>query len=206
MAMNMLLFGLTGNIGTGKSTVAWMFEELGVPVIYADKIAHETLSPHTAIWENVFKRYGKNILLEDGIIDRGELAKIIFKDPAERKFLESLIHPYVRSEIAHNVAKIAKGGYPFAIVEIPLLFEVGWEREFDAIIAVTCSEQMEIERCRKKFSLTHEEVVQRISAQHPQNQKLKSADAVIENDGSIEETKVQVERLYHHMVSGKFPG
>jgi len=199
------VFGLTGNIATGKSTVAWMFEELSVPVIDADEIAHETIKPRGATWEQIFKRHGKGILLKDDIIDRKELARIIFDDPKERKFLESLIHPYVHSEILHRVAMLARQNQPFIIVEIPLLFEVKWEKEFDAIIVVSCGAENEIQRCREKFDLTREEAKKRISSQLPIQRKIDAADAVIDNDGPIEETKVQVRRLHQDMIKGKFP-
>lgn len=199
------VFGLTGNIGTGKSTVAWMFQELGVPAIDADEIAHEAIAPHTGVWDNIFKRYGKTVLLKDDIVDRRELARIIFDDPAERRFLESLIHPYVRSEIAHRTARLAKERHPFLIVDTPLLFEAGWEREFDAIIVVRCDQEQEIQRCRDKFGLGRDEVMKRIAALYPLSRKTDAADAVIDNDGTIEETRVQVRRLHHEMVSGRFP-
>ncbi len=206
MKRNTKVLCLTGNIGTGKSTVSWMFENLGVSTISADEIAHEALSPHSQTWENIFKRYGKTILLKDNVVDRDELAKIIFDDPRERKFLESLIHPYVRSEIAHRIAALKKKNHPFVIVEIPLLFEVGWENDFDAIIVVKCNKENEIERCQKKFNISRDDAIKRIGSQFPLERKIDSADAIIENDGPLEETEVQVKRLYHEMVSGKFPG
>ncbi|MBT3182788.1 MAG: dephospho-CoA kinase [Deltaproteobacteria bacterium] len=205
MKRNTKVLCLTGNIGTGKSTVSWMFEELGIPTIDADKIAHEALAPHSPIWEQIFKHFGKSILLEDNVIDRSKLAKTIFDDPRERKFLESLIHPYVRNEISHRIASLVKQNQPFVMVEIPLLFEVGWESDFDAIIVITCSKENEIERCRNKFKLSREEALKRIDSQYPLQRKIDSADVIIENDGPLEETEVQVKRLYHEMVSGKFP-
>ncbi len=198
-------YGLTGNIGTGKSTVAWMFTELSVPVLDADEIAHEALAPHSAIWKAIYERYGAQILDEDGVADRTTIARIVFQDPAERRFLESQIHPFVRREIELRMARLARDGQPFAIAEVPLLYEAGWESDFDAVIVVRCTEEQEIERCREKFGMTREETLLRLGAQYPLQRKLDAADVVIDNDGPLEETEVQVKRLYKEMVKGEFP-
>lgn len=205
MKRNTRIFGLTGNIGTGKSTVAWMFEELGVPVIDADEIAHEVIAPQTPAWKQIFERYGRAVLLADDVIDRKALAQIVFQDQIERKFLESVIHPYVKEEIEQRVTKLSRNGHPFVIAEIPLLYEAGWEKHFDAVIVVRCNEEQEIERCRQKFGFDREETLLRLRTQYPLERKVAAADRVIDNDGGLEETKVQVTRLHQEMVKGKFP-
>lgn len=205
MKSNFRKYGLTGNIGTGKSTVAWIFTELGVPVLDADEIAHEALAPHSAVWNAIFERYGSQIMSEDGVADRTMIARIVFQDPDERKFLESHIHPFVKREIEVRMAKLAREGHPFAIAEIPLLFEAGWEGEFDAVIVVRCTEEQEIERCKDKFGMAREEVLLRLGAQYALDRKVNAADAVIDNDGPLEETEVQVKRLHKEMVKGDFP-
>jgi dephospho-CoA kinase len=205
MKRNTKVFGLTGNIGTGKSTVAWMFEELGVPVIDADEIAHEVIAPQTPAWKQIFEHYGKTVLLADDVIDRKILAQIIFQDQEERKFLESVIHPHVKKEIEQRVIKLSRNGHPFVIAEIPLLYEAGWEKLFDAVIVVRCNEEQEIERCSQKFGFDREETLLRLRAQYPLERKVAAADRVIDNDGGLEETKVQVTRLHQEMVKGKFP-
>lgn len=199
------VIGLTGNIGTGKSTVAWMFEELGVPVLDSDEIAHSTISPKSVAWKAIYERYGSSVISKDDIIDRKALANIVFREPAERKYLESVIHPHVKDAIEHKVAKLAKEGHQFVIVEVPLLFEAGWENDFDAVIVVSCNESQEIERCIEKFGFDREEVLLRLRAQYPIARKIKSAQAVIANDGALDETRVQVKRLYQDMIKGKFP-
>lgn len=199
------VFGLTGNIGTGKSTVSWMFGELGIPVIDADEIAHDVIQPKSAAWKAIFERYGKTVLLADEVIDRKSLARIVFQDEKERRFLESVIHPHIKEEIEHQIARLAKDGKPFVIVEVPLLFEVGWEKDFDAVIVVRCNEEQEIERCKQKFGFDREETLLRLRAQYPIERKANGAHAIIDNDGALEETKVQVGRLYQEMVRGKFP-
>ncbi|MFH1829768.1 MAG: dephospho-CoA kinase [Pseudomonadota bacterium] len=197
--------GLTGNIGTGKSTVSWMFGELGVPILDADEIAHEALKPQSAVWKAVYERYGGVILLEDGTVNREAIARIVFQDLDERKFLESQIHPYVKREIEKRMADLGRNGHAFAIAEIPLLYEARWESLFDAIIVVRCNEEQEIERCEQKFGMSRDEVLLRLGAQYPLERKVEHADVVIENDGPLEETEVQVKRLHKDMVQGKFP-
>ncbi len=197
--------GLTGNIGTGKSTVAWMFSELGVPVLDADEIAHEALAPHSPVLNALFERYGKQIIDADGVADRATIARIVFQDPDERKFVESHVHPFVKREIEVRMAKLSREGHNFAIAEIPLLYEAGWEGEFDAIIVVRSTEEQEIERCAEKFGMSREEVLLRLGAQYPLARKVESADWVIDNDGPMEETEVQVKRLHKSMIRGEFP-
>lgn len=202
---NTKVLGLTGNIGTGKSTVAWMFGELGVPTIDSDEIVHGLLAPKTHAWKAIYERYGSVILLNDDIINRKELSRIVFQSETERKFLESVIHPEVKDAIEKHISDLAKKGNPFVIVEVPLLFEVGWEKSFDAVIVVKCNEEQEILRCKEKFGFDREETLLRLKAQYPLQRKIKAADIVIDNGGSIEETKVQVHRLHQEMLNGNFP-
>jgi len=205
MKKNVKKIGLTGNIGTGKSTVAWMFGELGVPILDADEIAHEALAPHSSIWKIIYERYGDQILDRDGVADRTTIARIVFQDPVERKFIESHIHPFVKREMELRFAKLDREGHPFAIAEVPLLFEAGWKSEFEAIIVVRCTEDNEIARCKEKFGMDREEVLLRLGAQYSLERKIGEADFVIDNDGPLEETEVQVKRLHKEMVKGTFP-
>jgi dephospho-CoA kinase len=199
------LIGLTGNMGTGKTTVAWMFGELGVPVLDADEMAHHTLEPHSHVWKLIYQRYGNAVIGRDGDIDRTTLARIVFQDAGERRYLESIIHPHVKDEMERRIAEFAREGHPFVIAEIPLLVEAGWEASFDAIIVVRCDEGQEIERCMQKFGMDREEVMLRLASQYSLARKVSIADAVIDNDGTFEETRVQVKRLHQDMVKGKFP-
>ena len=177
-----------------------MFEELGIPTLNADNVAHKVIEPKKPAWKQIYERYGKAIILDDDIIDRKALAQVIFQDPIDRKFLESVIHPHVKEELKHRIGMATKAGHPFFIIEVPLLFEAGWTDLFDAIIVVRCDEEMEIKRCTEKFNISNEEIRLRIAAQLPIEDKINNADAVIDNDGNIEETRVQVTRLHQQMV------
>lgn len=199
------IIGLTGSIGTGKSTVAWMFEELGVPTLNADTVAHDVIAPRKHAWKQIYERYGSSILSANDIIDRKILSQIVFQNPDERKSLESIVHPHVKEELKHRIGMMKKAGHPFFIIEVPLLFEAGWIDIFDAIIVVHCSEEEEVKRCVEKFHVNDSEIKLRIEAQRPLDEKVAKADAVIDNDGRLEETHVQVTRLHQQMVKGTFP-
>jgi len=196
--------GLTGGIATGKSTVTWMFQEMGASIISADEIAHSLLEPETIVWKLLFERYGAHIMQKGHIIDRPALAKIIFEDEDERKYVEKTIHPRVHEEIDHLVATAAKAGKTYVIAEVPLLFEVRWDKECDVIIVVQCAPEQQIVRCMKKFDLTREEALTRINAQRPLDAKIAKATFVIDNAGSKSETLVQTQRLFRMFEKGEF--
>lgn len=196
--------GLTGNIGTGKTTVAWMFEEQGAKLLNADTIAHETISPQTSVWKQLFDRYGKKIMLQGGVIDRKSLAQIIFSNDTERKFVEAIIHPKVHEELTKRIADLKRNGTQLLIVEVPLLFETKWDKEMDSIIVVSCDLEQQIKRCQDKFGITREEVLLRIKAQRPIEEKISKADYVVDNSGSMNETLIQVRRIYSSLMKGEF--
>jgi len=196
--------GLTGGIATGKTTVMWMFQEMGATIINADEIAHKLLEPNTVVWKLLFERYGARIMQKGHVIDRPALAKIIFSDDDERKYVEKAIHPRVHEEIDRLVAAAAKEGKTYAIVEVPLLFEVRWDKECDVIIVVHCDPEQQIARCMQKFSLTREEALNRIKIQRPLGAKIAKATFVIDNAGSKTETLVQTQRLFRMFEKGEF--
>ena len=192
----MLVIALTGGIATGKSTVAHLFSEFGLPVMDADRFSHETIAPHTKAWKEIVRHYGQTIVGEDDQIDRKKLGGIVFRNPIERKHLESIIHPVVQKRIKERLSQLSDHGCPLALVEVPLLFEVGWEKEFDIVVVVSCDEAEQKRRCKRKFGLTPEEVRERIAAQIPLTQKCQAADFVINNSGSIDDTRTQVKKIY----------
>ena len=196
--------GLTGGIATGKTTVMWMFQELGATIINADDISHKLLEPNTVVWKLLFERYGARIMQKGHIIDRTALAQIIFSDEEERKYVEKSIHPRVHEEIEHLIATAAKAGKPYVIIEVPLLFEVRWDKDCDAIVVVRCDPEQQIARCMEKFNLTREEAITRIKTQRPLGAKIAKATFVIDNAGSKTETLVQTQRLFRMFEKGQF--
>ena len=187
---------LTGGIATGKSYVRARFEALGVPTIDADKLAREAVAPGTAGLTEVVSHFGQKVLQTDGSLDRHRLAQIVFADPESRRALEGIVHPEVRRAtdrwfLALDVRKV-----PFAIADIPLLYEVGRDRDFDVVIVVGCDPDTQRRRLVARDGMSDAEARQRISAQLPIDQKVIRADYVILTDGSYEETDRQVERVF----------
>ncbi|WP_457622413.1 dephospho-CoA kinase [Persephonella sp.] len=193
----MLKIGLTGSIGTGKSTVGKIFSELGAYVIDADKIVH-TLLRREDIKEKIRKEFG-DVFDSKGEIDRKKLGSIVFKDPEKKRKLESIIHPEVRKEIGKRIKEIEKK-YPegVVIVEVPLLIETGSYRDYDIVILVYAPEELQIERLRKK-GFTEEEALRRIRSQLPIDEKVKYADIVIYNTEDLEKLEQNVKSVYEKL-------
>lgn len=185
---------LTGGIGTGKSRVAARLRQHGVPVVDADVLAREAVAPGTPGLRAVVDRFGPGVLREDGTLDRAALAALVFPDPVARHELESLIHPIVR-RLIETFFDTVPAGTPYAIAEIPLLFETGRERDFDAVIVVACAPETQLVRVMARDGLSEDAASQRIAAQWPMARKRALADYVVETDGTLAETDAQVDRL-----------
>jgi dephospho-CoA kinase len=196
----MLRVGLTGGIATGKSTVGAMFVELGCHLIESDQITHQLFEPGQAVHAAVVQQFGKRILGGDGTIDRRILGDIVFKDPQARAKLNSLVHPAIiqrQQEWLKEMDAQDPGG--IAIVDAALMIEVGTYKNYDKVIVVTGSPEIQRERLRARSALSEEQIESRIRSQMPTEEKLKYADFVIDNSGSIGSTRVQVERVYRQL-------
>ena len=185
---------LTGGIGSGKSRVAARLRQHGVPVVDADVLAREAVAPGSPGLRAVVGRFGPGVLREDGALDRAALGAIVFGDPAARRDLEALIHPIVRGRTAAFFEALPSGT-PCAVVEIPLLYETGRERDFDAVIVVACAPETQLVRVMARDGLSEDAASQRIAAQWPMARKRALADYVVETDGTLDETDAQVDRL-----------
>jgi dephospho-CoA kinase len=192
---------LTGGIATGKSHVRAEFERLGVPTIDADTLAREAVAPGSPGLAAVVARFGPGILDEQHALDRRKLGAIAFGDPAARHDLEQIIHPIVRERTEAWFASL-DARQPFAVADIPLLYETGREADFDAVVVTTCSEETQLRRVMHRDSVTEQEARQRIAAQLPTSEKVKRADYVINTDGSFEETNRQVRSVHDALVRG----
>lgn len=188
----MLRIGLTGGLGTGKSTVARMFAECGWPVIDADAVVHQLLGAGTPTTTEVVATFGAEAQAADGSIDRARLGAIVFADAAKRMQLEAIVHPVVRAEMERQAAALAKKKAKVCLLDIPLLFESGYDWQLDAIIVVACDPITQLARCRAKFGWTDEEARRRIATQLPLTEKIKHATCVIENSGPLDATRDQV--------------
>ena len=192
---------LTGGIATGKSHVRARFEVFGVPTIDSDVLAHEAVAPRTAGLAAVVNRFGRDVLHSDGTLDREKLAHIVFADPDARKALEAIIHPEVRRATDGWFAALDADRHPYAIADIPLLYEVGRDRDFDAVIVVACDPETQARRVMKRDGVSETDARQRIAAQLPIAQKVRGADYVIRTDGTSEETNRQVSAVIERLRS-----
>jgi dephospho-CoA kinase len=195
----MRVIGVTGGLGTGKSTVAAMLARLGAKVVDADKIARRLLNPDEACFGPVVRMFGRDILTR-GRVDRKKVARVVFRDPARLKKLERVIHPEVRKVILSEIQKLKeRGRTAILVVDVPLLFEAGFDNLVDRSVVVTAAMAVQIERAAKKLGITKAEARRRIKAQMPLRQKIRFADIIIDNNGTLIQTKKQVKRLWEKL-------
>jgi dephospho-CoA kinase len=187
--MNKYLIGLTGNIATGKSIVAKMLEELGATVIDADALVHELQRKGTPIYNDMITAFGPGILDGDGEIDRKALGAIVFADPEKLRVLESIVHPAVLIESMRRITEVSM---PVVVYEAIKLIEAGRAEMCDALWVVTARSDVQLQRLMSDRHMSEAEARQRIEAQPPQSEKIKRATVVIDNSGSLEETRRQV--------------
>jgi dephospho-CoA kinase len=185
---------LTGGIATGKSYVAGRLREAGVPIVDADLLAREVVLPGTPALAAIRKRFGPDAVRRDGTMDRIRIAQVVFKDKRARLDLEAIIHPAVIKAVNDFFNTLPKRT-PFAVADIPLVFETGREKDFDAIVVVACPREMQLQRLMERNKLSKEDAERRLAAQLPIDQKVKKATYVINNDGTFENTNAQVDAL-----------
>lgn len=199
----MIIVGLTGSVGTGKSTVANLFKEIGAYVVDWDELAREVTRPHSKAWKEIVEYFGKDFLNEDLTINRQKLAEVVFSDKEKVTKLNHIVHPEVLKEDERMNSEI-KSLDPDALIikDIPLLFELTCPVYVDKIVVVSASEQTQLRRLEEK-GITREDARNRIKSQLSLEEKIKSANFVINNDGSLEETKRQVEEIYTLLITSK---
>ena len=185
---------LTGGIATGKSYVATRIREAGVPIVDADVLSREVVAPGTPGLAAVRKRFGPDAVRRDGTMDRVRIAQIVFKDKRARLDLEAIIHPAVQRAIDDFFAQLPKRT-PFAVADIPLLFETKREGQFQSVVVVACPRELQLTRLMERSKLSKEDAERRLGAQLPIDQKVKKATHVIRTDGTFEETDAQVADL-----------
>jgi len=189
----MFIVGLTGGISTGKSTVASVIKECGIPLIDADQLARDVVEPNRPAWFMIRKEFGDGVLIEpDGPIDRKKLASIVYQDRERLRVLNRITHPQIKKEMIRLVLHYLLRGHQFIVMDVPLLYETGHLARFMAkVIVVKCTPQQQLERLMNRDGLSRLEAETRIDAQLPIDQKCKLADYVIDNSKSPEETRQQ---------------
>ena len=185
---------LTGGIATGKSHVRARLAALGVPTIDSDTLAREAVAVGSPGLARVVDRFGRAVLDATGALDRRKLAAIVFSDAAARGDLERIIHPDVQRSTDAWFASLPPH-HPFAVADIPLLYEIGRDRDFDSVIVAACDREIQLQRVMKRDGLSEADARRRIEAQLPIEDKIRRADFVIRTDGSIDDTDRQVDEL-----------
>lgn len=192
----MVIVGLTGGIGSGKSTVAGMLKDEGAYVIDFDCLARRVVEPNKPAWRHIVDYFGPEILSSDGTVNRSALAKIVFSDEKRRKVLEGFTHPRIFEEQDALIKAIKrKDPCSVVIVDIPLLFELDLGDMFDKVILAYVPRAIQIKRVLKKGALGREEVEKRLNAQIPIEEKRSLSDYVIHNEGSLKDTREQVREI-----------
>jgi dephospho-CoA kinase len=197
----MLKVALTGGIATGKSYVLDRFRRQGVPYLDADALAHGVEAAGTEATTAIAARFGADVLAADGSVNRAKLGPVVFADQAARRDLEAIVHPAVYRAILAGLRGFElTGDYRFAIVDVPLLYETGGQKEFDRVIVTACPPEMQIARLIER-GMTDQAARQRLAAQWPTGEKTVRADFVVTTGGSFDETDRQVDEIYRKLTT-----
>jgi len=193
----MLIVGLTGGVASGKSVVSQILKEEGAYLIDADQIARELVQPRRPTWTALIKAFGKEIVQKDGSIDRKKLAVKVFSDPEQRELLNRILHPRIKKEMDRRLKAIGqKDPKAMVVIDAPLLIETGDHREMDKVIVVTSTEAQQMERLKERAGIDQEEARRIIASQVPSEEKLKVADFVIRNEGSLEDVERKAKEVF----------
>lgn len=189
--MNMYLIGLTGGMGSGKSTVADCLRSNGIPVIDADVIAHKIMNEENTL-DKIHEIFGKNVFDKDGSLNKVKFSSVLFTNTVKRKELNEFVHPKVWTEMMNETEKYVTKGSKVIFLDVPLLIESGWHTRVNETWLVKADYNERIARLRLRTNLSTEEIKKRIEIQMPESEKEEYADKIIKNDGTIEETGKQV--------------
>lgn len=185
------IIGLTGGIATGKTTVANFFKEAGIPVIETDQIAKTLFTPGSEVYQKVIAVFGEDIVFANEEINRKALGEKIFNDASLRDSLNKIVHPEVRAIVRSQADVLKKEGHALIVIDVPLLFEAKFDREVDVTVVVSIPKTVQIERLMNRDSIKKAYALKKINAQMPLKEKRAKADYVIDNRGSILDTKSQ---------------
>jgi dephospho-CoA kinase len=201
MAGYVPVIGLTGGIGTGKSTVTRVLEELGAAVIDADKVGHQIYLPDLPAWREIVEAFGTEVLNADRAVNRQALGKIVFADPEALRTLNRIVHPKMFDRMRELIADMrARGGVKAIVVEAAVLIEANWMPLVDQVWVVVASEAVVVERLAKQRNLSPEQVRNRIAAQLSNDERCRHAHVVIRNDGSLGEVHDAVRQAWDRLV------
>ena len=199
----MLVVGLTGSIGTGKSEATRILQELGAGVINADQVGHEAYTPHTESWNEVVDAFGRDILQSSGEIDRSKLGAIVFSDSGQMAKLNGIMHPRIAGMVAEKIEQMRSQGIQVAVVEAALLFEAGWETLVDEVWTTASPLESVFQRLMSRNGLDEEEVRKRLASQMDIQERLDRSDVVVDNSGGVAALEETVKSLWESRIKGR---
>ncbi|HAA45770.1 MAG: dephospho-CoA kinase [Halomonas sp. 54_146] len=191
-----MIIGLTGGIGSGKSTVARAFETFGAAWVDADDVAREVVNPGEPALLAIKQRFGSQVINQDGTLNRAALRDIVFKDPAQRQWLESITHPKIRERLLQHIERLKNAGAPYVLLVSPLLFESGQDALVNRCAVVDVPTELQLLRTLKRDGVSESQVHAILAAQLPREQRLAKADDVIDNSGDHDSMMQQVSQLH----------
>ena len=199
----MLIIGLKGGIGSGKTTVSDLFSNLGIPIIDTDIIAHELLNNSALVKNEIIDIFSKNVINPDGFIDRNKLASIVFNDGDKKKRLEKVLHPKIRAEVDTKIQsyQLKQSQPQYLVVVIPLLLETGFIDYLDRVLVVIASEAIRSKRVQQRDNRKIEDIQLIIESQVSDKKRIDNADDIIENNSDINELRLQVQGLHDKYTS-----
>jgi len=195
----MKVIGLTGGIGSGKSTVSQFLAELGAVIIDADKVGHEALKPDTELWREVVAAFGRQILTPGGDIDREKLGEIVFSNPDSLAQLNRIMHPRLYNIVKTQLEEYQRQGIRVVVLEVPLLIEAGWASLVDEVWVTVASEDTVLKRLEKQVRLSKSKSLARIRSQLSSAERVRHADVIIDTDGELDELRAKVEKLWREL-------
>lgn len=201
----MYRIGLTGGVGSGKSTVSSYMHELGIPVIDGDKLAREAVIPGSRAMAEMRKAFGPHIFLPDGSLNRLKMGEIVFNDEEKRQKLNSIIHPFIWHRTRGELIRAQEEGFPVVVLDMPLLLEISWQLRVEEVWLVEVPLEVQIARVISRDGFTREQVMERIGKQMPTTNKMNYADVIIDNSRSVEDTRRQVREALKHVPGFQFP-
>jgi dephospho-CoA kinase len=197
----MLVIGLTGSIGTGKSEAARQLQILGASIISADQVGHEAYTPNTEAWEQVVAAFGDDILQDDKDIDRRKLGAIVFSDPSQLEKLNAIMHPRMARMVSDKIEVLRGQGVKVVVVEAALLFEAGWDTLVEEVWVTDSSEDIVVGRLKERNGLSEEEAKKRINSQMDRAERIERSDFVIDNSSDMAGLESAIKELWDRRVA-----
>lgn len=195
----MYVIGLTGGIGSGKSTVAEMLREKGAVILAADQVGHEVYQPGTPAWKEVVEAFGQGVVAPDGTIDRKKLGAIVFSDPQALRRLNAITHPRMKELMRQKLRALEEQGTAVAVLEAALLFDAGWQDLTDEVWVTVAPPEVAARRTAERSGISLEEALARIRAQMSNEERARRSQVVIDTDCTLEETRRQVDRAWSEL-------